>query len=174
MTASVAAAEGRDQRWPTFQHDQENSGFLPGARGPKRDVDVAWRERPSGTWREGGFGPVHATVPAGPAIVGETVYIGDTSAFYALDRSSDEERWSFDGAGSTKLTPAVVDGRVFVITGGSAVHVLDKYDRRGGLDGRLRAGRRDAQRADCRRRRGLLRDRVPRQAGVRSRRRRRF
>ena len=84
----------------------------------------------------------HATddvVTATPAVVGDTVYVGDwAGVVYGLDRESGEERWRFQTdehrnvyAGQIVSSPAVADlggERIVFIGAGKTLYALDAVD----------------------------------------------
>ena len=84
----------------------------------------------------------HATddvVTATPAVVGDTVYVGDwAGVVYGLDRDSGEERWRFQTeehrnvyAGQIVSSPAVADvgdERLLVIGAGKTLYALNAVD----------------------------------------------
>lgn len=71
-----------------------------------------------------------AQTEAGPAVVGDTVYVGSVNAnLHALNRADGAVRWSFGGEGddraSRQSSPTVVDGTAFVGSFEGNVYAVD-------------------------------------------------
>ncbi|MCJ7438836.1 MAG: PQQ-binding-like beta-propeller repeat protein, partial [Acidimicrobiia bacterium] len=96
-TPVVAAPSVPDERcsWPMWGHDRERS-FSTGCT----TLDA----RNASNLRRIWFFNTHDVVTATPAVVGDTVYVGDWSGrFYALRRSDGRQRWVRE----TKVHPRV-------------------------------------------------------------------
>jgi outer membrane protein assembly factor BamB len=110
-----------DGDWPMYNHDPLGTRVNPSERklGPSTvaGLRVLWSV------------PTNGVVAGTPAVVGDTVFVGDTSgAFYALDSRSGRVRWrtQIDGARIT-ASPIVLRGRVVVgDQGNGSIYGLDQ------------------------------------------------
>ena len=82
---SSGSCSGHD--WATFQHDPSHTGAGCGSISASN----------VGTLVPGWFDPLPNAVTAEPAVVGNTVYVGDNGGiFHALDATTGKELWGFD------------------------------------------------------------------------------
>jgi polyvinyl alcohol dehydrogenase (cytochrome) len=101
-TPVVAAPSVPDERcsWPMWGHDRERSFSTDCTMLDARNASNLRR-----IW----FFNTHDVVTATPAVVGDTVYVGDWSGrFYALRRSDGRQRWVRE----TKVHPRVYAGQI--------------------------------------------------------------
>lgn len=120
--------------WPMFQHDPSRTGA--GCGSPIGPTNVATLVR---QWVARTANPVTAT----PTVVGGQVFVGDAGGiFYALDRSTGAQQWTFDVTSnpchddqhqvsygeitSSAAVASLPDGRKLVIFGGGGtLYALD-------------------------------------------------
>jgi outer membrane protein assembly factor BamB len=108
--------------WPTAASVVGGTVYFGDLGGTLRAVDAA-----TGVvrWSFTAGGPIRAA----PAVAAGVVYVGDlTGLLHAVDAATGQERWQVDLAGPlVSSSPAVVDGRVLVVTetGGSSPAVVD-------------------------------------------------
>lgn len=124
LTAGVAAADtaagqdGSTGRWPQYQFDAANSGFVPSGEGP-RDPAEAWTK------------PVGDLPSRGAAVVdAQHVYVGTLDGtLSAFRRESGATAWTADVGDRIRSAVAVDDDHVYV---GSESRTLSALDRRTG------------------------------------------
>ena len=107
------SARDRSMRddWTTFAHDDVRSGFERADTG----ITTASVARLKRRWMRS----LHETVWANPLAVAGLVYIAtDRGNVYALDAPTGEVRWKQNVGMSVRMTPALVDGTLFVGTYG--------------------------------------------------------
>lgn len=130
--ASAPSPSSCPAAWPELGHDPLHSASASACPGPTLGTGNVATLAPQ--W----FVPTQGAVSAEPAVVGGTVYVGDSGGtFRAIDASSGSVRWSFvstdrhsTGFGEFASSPAVVrlpgqaDPWVFV-GGGGTLYALD-------------------------------------------------
>lgn len=84
-TPSGATEDGTDPEgmWPTFQYDTGRTGAISAGSPPSSDIGTDWEFTPKH----------HAT--ASPVVSKGSVYVGDATRVYAVDRIDGSERWRF-------------------------------------------------------------------------------
>lgn len=124
-----SASSCSDTNWATFQHDQSHTGAGCGAITASNVSTLV----------PGWFDQLPNAVTAEPAVVGNTVYIGDNGGiFHALDASTGKEKWNFDVTkkdshstsngvitSSAAYTDAIARGPAIVFGGGGSVFALN-------------------------------------------------
>jgi outer membrane protein assembly factor BamB len=105
---------------PMFQYDLANTGHAPG-EDPLRGTDDPHPE--SGVTVEMSR-PLGEELPAGPAVVDGTVYVGG-GRLRAIDIATASSDWGFDTVGRVDTTPTVVDGTVYASSQGGRVYAVD-------------------------------------------------
>jgi len=91
----------------TYAHDQARSGFEAQATGIDRTTVAALRTRWTSSLRE----PVWSS----PIVAGGAVYVGtDAGNVVSLDAASGAIRWKVHVGPSVRMTPALIDGTLFV------------------------------------------------------------
>lgn len=92
----------QDADWPLFRGDALSTGVAIGTLPNK--PELVWKKE----IKNGAF-------EATPAIVGDTVYIGDLDGrFYALNLFTGEERWKTEREAYFRASPAIRDGKIYV------------------------------------------------------------
>ena len=108
--------------WPTYQYDERNSGYSPGATSTRNCPSIQWRYREIEHW-----------IVSAPVVSGSTVFVsGDREHLYAVDATTGEERWRYRArstSGGFGTTPTVADGIVYV-TFGDTAQAIDIETRR--------------------------------------------
>jgi outer membrane protein assembly factor BamB len=101
--SDVASRRSPPADWPLFRGNAQSTGVASGDL--PEQLDIVWRYRVD----KGAF-------EGTPAIVGDTVYIGDLDGkVYALSLDKGELRWEFTAEDSGFLaSPSVHDGRLFI------------------------------------------------------------
>ncbi len=120
LTAGIAAADtaagqaGSTGRWPQYQFDAANSGFVPSREGP-RDPSEAWTK------------PVGRVAQRGAAVVdAQRVYVGTLDGrLYALQRESGATVWTADVGDRIRSAVAVDDEHVYVGSENRTLSALD-------------------------------------------------
>ncbi len=116
--------------WPMWGRSPSRTFAYPA------DCDTALAPETVGDLAEAWFFNTEDVVTATPAVVGDTVYVGDwTGRFYALDRDDGSVRWTFDApphevvyAGQIVSSAAVADvdgARIVYFGGGKTLYALD-------------------------------------------------
>ncbi|MBP89986.1 MAG: hypothetical protein CMJ64_25300 [Planctomycetaceae bacterium] len=132
----TATADAAD--WPTYLHDFTRAGAtdeqlsLPLKQSWVRDAPSALRRAwtgPEGRTVEGKdlYDRVRFDDAFQVAVVGEDVFFGSSvdHRVYCLDSQSGAERWSFFTGAAVRLSPTVVDGRVYVGSDDGYAYCLD-------------------------------------------------
>jgi outer membrane protein assembly factor BamB len=106
----VATAVSAD--WPTFRRDHARTGH---AAGQSLDgVEVLWSSELGGS------------VDSSPAVVGNTVYVGNSlGAMHAVAASDGAVTWAFQTGGAVVSSPAVADGIVVFGSADGFCYALD-------------------------------------------------
>jgi outer membrane protein assembly factor BamB len=118
VTAAGATSSG--QSWPQFGYDAGNTGHHPSAVAPSERVAAEW------TMTTDDWTRTTVCVDDGTAFAGSS-----DGTLYALDAESGNERWTFEGNGARKLSPALANGLVYVptdATDGPAIYALRPDD----------------------------------------------
>ena len=113
------ATGGASDDWAMPGHDYDNSRATTDS--PIRATNVAQLQV---AWKA----PVSGTLSTVPIVVGDTVYLQDSSGrVAALDRATGVERWHADGTGFNigPFGVAVDGGRVFAVSGSNGAVALD-------------------------------------------------
>lgn len=125
---SISADDGRE-RWRAETDDYVESS--PAVAGNTVVVGVglsirAFHTRSGEVLWQGPDADVGTGTSSAPAIADGTVYVGMQDSVHAFALDSGEPQWSLPGKRSTTstLSPAVLDGRVYVPTGFNAVSAL--------------------------------------------------
>jgi outer membrane protein assembly factor BamB len=106
--------------WPTFAHDQRNTGFNPDAVGPKDDVEVVWH-----------FDGGTPTMDCSPVLENGVAYTGatgDGGDLSALDVATGTRNWQVDIRGWVSSAPALVDDTLYAGTVWSEFYAIDISD----------------------------------------------
>lgn len=126
-----------DADWLTIYQNTRNTGYNPNVGGPGDCVDHQW------SWQYRDDLPDTVGMYTSPLVVGETVLLGDESAYYrddtgdtsdnntviALDAATGDEQWRFDGTVQAQNTPTVHDGVVFVPSDYGELEAVDLEER---------------------------------------------
>lgn len=120
LTAGVAAADtaagqdGSTRRWPQYQFDAANSGFVPSREGPRDPVE-AWTK------------PVGRVAQRGAAVVdSQQMYVGTLDGtLYALQRESGATVWTADVGDRIRSAVAVDGDHVYVGSENRTLYALD-------------------------------------------------